>query len=90
MLEHGRLPQGLGRADGRAVVMGCDEPLARGVVERVGAVWFGANRAGWRAFRDVPGLLWVGWRAATLSHACHMWRETWWDGGRYVEMISAG
>ena len=30
MLEHGRLPQGLGHADGRAVVMGCDEPLARG------------------------------------------------------------
>ena len=34
-------PAGGGDADGRAVVMGCDEPLARGggAVERVGAVW---------------------------------------------------
>ena len=41
------VPQGLGRAEGgRAVVTVCDEPLARGggAVERVGAVWFGANR----------------------------------------------
>jgi len=36
------------------------------------------------------GLLLVGWRAATLSHACHKWRETWWDGGRYVGTIDAG
>src|SRR5262249_29495017 len=36
------------------------------------------------------GLLLVGWRAATLSHACHKWRETWWDAGRYVETIGAG
>ena len=39
------------RMDG-GVVMGCGEPLARGggAVARVGAVWFGANRAGRRAF----------------------------------------
>jgi hypothetical protein len=33
---------------------------------------------------------WVGWRAATLSHACHNRSETGWDAGRCVETISAG
>ena len=86
------VPQGVERADGRGVVMGCDEPLARGggAVARVGAVWFGANRVCRRAFRDAAGLLVVAWRAATLSRGCHKRRETWWDGGRYVETISAG
>jgi hypothetical protein len=32
---------------------------------------------------------WAGGLAA-LSHACHKRCETWWDGGRYVETISAG
>jgi hypothetical protein len=37
------VPQGLGRADGRGVVMGCDEPLARGGGARrtIRAVWSG-------------------------------------------------
>ena len=54
------VPQGLGRADGRAVVMGCDEPLARGggAVARVGAVWFGAHRVCRRAFRDGQVCCW--------------------------------
>jgi hypothetical protein len=85
--------QGLGRADGgRAVVTGCDEPLARGG---------GAVERGW------PGLVWCKsglpagisrcqvccWWAGgprRLSHACHKWRETWWDAGRYAETIDAG
>ena len=25
-----------------------------------------------------------------LSRSCHKRRETWWDGGRYVETIDAG
>ena len=37
------VPQGVGRADGRGVVMGCDEPLARGG---------GARHSDWR------GLVW--------------------------------
>jgi hypothetical protein len=47
----------MGRADGRGVLMGCQEPLAGGVgaVHSIGGVWFGANRgipAGiWRCFR---------------------------------------
>ena len=83
---------GVGRADGRAVVMGCDEPLARGG---------GAVAEGWRGLvwckSGLPagisrcaGLLLVGWRAARLSRSCHKRRETWWDAGRYVETISAG
>jgi hypothetical protein len=65
VLEHGRSCRGWGVGMEGAVVMGCDEPLARGggAVERVGAVWFGANRAGQWAFRDAAGLLLVGWRA---------------------------
>ena len=54
------VPQGVGRADGRAVVMGCDEPLARGGGARhtIGAVWFGANRVCRRAFRDAQVCCW--------------------------------
>jgi len=33
---------------------------------------------------------WSAGGAARLSHACHKWRETWWDGGRYVGTIDAG
>jgi hypothetical protein len=75
-----------------AVVMGCDEPLARGgvAVERVGADWFGAIRACRRAFRDAQVCCWWAGALAALSHACHKWGETWWDGGRYGETISAG
>ena len=53
------VPQGVARADGWGVVMGCDEPLARGggAVARVGAVWFGAHRACRQAFRDA-GVCW--------------------------------
>ena len=92
MVEHGRLPQGVGRVEGRAVVMGCDEPLARGggAMHTIGAVWFGANRACRRAFRDAQVCCWWGGGPRTLSRACHKWCETWWDGGRYVETISAG
>ena len=79
-------------ADGRAVVMGCDASLARGggAVERgwPGLVWcksgLPAGISRW------SGLLLVGWRAATLSRSCHKRCETWWDGGRYVETVSAG
>ena len=47
-------PAGVGARREGAVVMGCDEPLARGGGARhtIGAVWFGANRACGRAFRD--------------------------------------
>jgi hypothetical protein len=47
----------MGRADGRGVLMGCHEPPAGGIgaVHSIGAVWFGANRACRRAFRDAPG-----------------------------------
>ena len=56
----------------------------------VGPVWFGANRACWRAFRDTQVCCrWAG-RAATLSRSCHKRCETWWDAGRYVETVSAG
>jgi hypothetical protein len=73
------------------VVMGCDEPQTRWWGSAQG--WrglVGANRVCRRAFRDAGGLLLVGWRAARLSHACHKRCETWWDGGGYVEPISAG
>jgi hypothetical protein len=85
-------PAGVGRADGRAVVRGCDEPLARGggVVERVGAVWFGADRVCRRAFRDAQVCCWWAGGLGRLSHACHKWRETWRDAGRCTETISAG
>ena len=86
------VPQGLGVRMEAAVVMGCDEPLARGggAVERVwpGLVWCKSGLPA--GISRCAGLLWVGWRAATLSRSCHKRRETWWDGGRYVETISAG
>ena len=65
------VPQGLGRADGgRAVVTGCDEPLARGggAVERgwPGLVWcksgLPAGISRW------SGLLLVGWRGRGGCH----------------------
>ena len=82
---------GVGRADGRGVVMRCDEPLARRWWGKAhdwsGLVWcksgLPAGISRW------SGLLLVGWRAARLSRSCHKRRETWWDGGRYVETISA-
>ena len=52
MLEHGRLPQGVGMPMEGGVVMGCDEPLACGGggsgegLARSGLVQIG--RAGWR------------------------------------------
>src|SRR4051812_14067608 len=54
------VPQGLGMPMEGGVVMGCDEPLARGggVVERAGADWFGANRACRQAFRDAQVCCW--------------------------------
>ncbi len=55
--QHGR-PAGVGDADGRAVVMGCDEPLARGAVERVGAVWLVHIGVCSRAFRDAQVCCW--------------------------------
>ena len=85
------VPQGVGRADGRAVVMGCDEPLARGggAGHTIGAVWFGANRACRRAFRDAQVCCWWAGGPRRLSRSCHKRRETWWDGGRCAETISA-
>jgi len=58
----------LGRADGRAVVMGCGEPLARGdgAVARVGADWFGANRLCLAGISGCWALLLLGWRAAEV------------------------
>ena len=52
-VEQQAIPQGLGMPMEGGVVMGCDEPLTRGggVVARVGAVWFGANRLCRWAFR---------------------------------------
>ena len=51
------------------VVMGCGEPLARGggAVARVGAVWFGANRAGRRAF----GMLGFAVGGVAGCEVCH-------------------
>jgi hypothetical protein len=89
--EHGR-PAGVGDADGR----GCRDEVR----SAAGARWWGSGE-GWRGLvwctSGLPagisrcaGLLLVGWRAATLSRSCHKRRETRWDGGRYVETISAG
>ena len=75
---------GGGRADGRGVVMICDEPLARPVVgqgtrfERSGVVQIGFAGGHFAMRRFAGG---VGWRAARLSRSCHKWCETWWDGG---------
>ena len=89
--RHGRSRRG-GDADGRAVVMGCDEPLARGggavAEDWRGLVWCTSGLPA--GISGCSGLLLVGWRAATLSRSCHKWCETWWDAGRYAETISAG
>jgi hypothetical protein len=63
------VPPGLGRADGRGVVMRCHEPLARGSGARhtIRAVWFGANRACRQAFRDAQGC--YGWAGGLRR--CH-------------------
>jgi hypothetical protein len=58
-------------------------------VHRAGAVWSVEPRMS-ASISRCAGLQLAGWRAATLSHACHKWCETWWDGGRYGETISAG
>src|SRR5262249_41297051 len=57
---------------------------------QVGALWCGANRACRQAFRDAQVCRWWAGGPRRLSHACHKWRETWWDAGRYVETIAAG
>ena len=62
------VPQGAGRADGRGVVMGCDEPLARGGGAgergRPGLVW---GKSGLPVgISRCSGLLLVGWRAAEV------------------------
>ena len=83
MLEHGRSRRGWGVRMEGAVVMGCDEPLARGggAVERGwrGLVWCKSGLPA--GISRCSGLLLVGWRAATLSRSCHKRRETWWDEG---------
>ncbi len=70
----------------------CDEPLARRWWGKAhdwsGLVWCKSGLLA--GISRCAGLLLVGWRAARLSRSCHKWRETWWDGGRYVETISAG
>ena len=72
--------------------MGCDEPLARGGGARhtIRAVWFGAHRVCRRAFRDAQVCWWWAGGPRRLSHTCHKWCETWWDGAGYVETVSAG
>ena len=91
MLEHGRLPQGVGMPMEGGVVMGCDEPLARGGGARhdsSGLVW--CTSVVPAGISRCAGLLVVAWRVARLSRSCHKWGETWWDAGRYVETVSAG
>jgi hypothetical protein len=80
----------LGRADGRAVVMGCDEPLA-GVLGSALEARSGLVRTGHAGgrFEMLQALLWMGWRAVTLSRGCHKRRETWWDRGGCAETIYA-
>ena len=53
-----------------------------------GLVWCKPGRLA--GISGCAGFLWVGWRAARLSRSCHKRRETWWDGVRYAETISAG
>ncbi len=75
----------------RAVVMGRSEPLA-GVVGRCTRLARPGSGADWacrRAFRDARVCCgWVGGQRR-LSRSCHKRRETWWDGGRCAETISA-
>ena len=70
----------------------CDEPLARRwwgkAHDSSGLVWCKSGLPA--GISRCAGLLLVGWRAARLSRSCHKRRETWWDGGRYVETIFAG
>ena len=82
--DTGSVPQGVGRADARAVVTVCDEPLARGGGARhtIRAVWFGANGVCRRAFRDGQVCCWSagglrGCHGVVTSGAKH-------GGGRYV------
>src|SRR6185312_13914001 len=69
-----------------------DEPLARRWWSKAhdwsGLVWCKSGLPA--GISTCSGLLWVGWRAATLSHSCHKRCETWWDAGRDVETVSAG
>jgi len=91
VLEHGRLPQGVGMPMEGGVVMGCDEPLARGGGARhdsSGLVW--CTSVVPAGISRCAGLLVVAWPVARLSRSCHKWGETWWDAGRYVETICAG
>ena len=74
---------GMGMVGGRAV-------WAAQVVafDMSGLVWCKPGRLA--GISGCAGFLWVGWRAARLSRSCHKRRETWWDGVRYAETISAG
>ena len=91
VLEHGRSRRGWGMPM-EGVVMGCDEPLARGGGARHTnrADWLGAHRVCRRAFRDAQVCCWWAGGPRRLSHACHKRRETWWDAGRCTETIDAG
>ena len=53
-----------------------------------GLVWRAPGS--WRAFRDAQLCWWSAGGPRRLSRSCHKRCETWWDGGRYVETISAG
>ena len=65
---------GVGRADGRGVVMICDEPLARRWWGKAhdwsGLVWCTSGLPA--GISRCAGLLLVGWRAARLSRSCHI------------------
>jgi hypothetical protein len=61
-----------------------------GARHTIRAVWFGAHRVCRRAFRDAQVCCWWAGGPRRLSHACHKWCETWWDGAGYVETVSAG
>ena len=73
---------GIGMVGGRAV-------WAAQVVtfDMSGLVW--CKPGSWRAFRDAQ--VCCGWAGGQrrLSRSCHKRRETWWDGGRCAETISA-
>jgi hypothetical protein len=80
------------RADGRGFLMGCHEPLAGvlGQCTRLARSGLVRTEHAGGHFDMLQALLWMGWRAATLSRGCHKVRETWWDEGRCAETISAG
>ncbi len=73
---------GMGMVGGRAV-------WAAQVVtfDMSGLVW--CKPGSWRAFRDAQ--VCCGWAGGQrrLSRSCHKRRETWWDGSRCAETISA-